>query len=163
MIENKTELIKYLQDQFDNDSRITDTNIFADKVMTDTAIGLLGAIENHKLNGTEQLLPVYKLEIVLFPFCKSRNDYKFDKNLKYWERDQIYDEYREKEYQANVLPTLVEKLNDFVGDTGCYYIEKRFTRYANDTNKVMLWLCSPKISALELFDTTQDKADFLLG
>ena len=30
MIESKTELIKYLQDQFDNDSRITDTNMFAD-------------------------------------------------------------------------------------------------------------------------------------
>ena len=164
MIESKTELIKYLQDQFDNDSRITDTNMFADKVMTDTAIELLGAITiKYNTNETEQTIPVYKLEIALFPFCDSRNEYKFDNNLKYWERDQIYDEYREKEYQANVLPRLVEKLNDFVGDTGCYYIEKRFTRYANDTNKVMLWLCSPKISALELFDTTQDKADFILG
>lgn len=163
MIENKTELIKYLQDQFDNDSRITDANMFADKVMTDTTIGLLSAIADHKLNETEQIIPVYKLEIVLFPFCDSRNEYKFDNNLKYWERDKIYDEYREKEYEINVLPRLVEKLNDFVGDTGCYYIEKRFTRYANDTDKVMLWLCSPKISALELFDTTQDKADFILG
>ena len=163
MIESKTELIKYLQDQFDNDSRITDTNMFADKVMTDTTIGLLGAIADHKLNGTEQIIPVYKLEIVLFPFCDSRNDFNYGNITKYWERDKVYDEYREKEYQANVLPRLLEKLNDFVGDTGCYYIEKRFTRYANDTNKVMLWLCSPKISALELFDTTQDKADFILG
>ena len=103
MIENKTELIKYLQDQFDNDSRITDTNIFADKVMTDTAIGLLSAIENHKLNGTEKMLciteyqgivnigrakdnniatkqPFSKTEIYFSPFIDTDNEICFDSN-----------------------------------------------------------------------------------